>query len=304
LDFEEGFKDYYLHIFQLWKTTVNSNYTTSQLGLAPQDIPKFVILKDLIESNNSEESEKPFNFSEFKYFVRFLETFGLISSHLKPNLAKFFMQKLGYLLDLLILESESESEEDDDSEDVQGQQKNYQHIMPYVQVYITAYIKLLCEKIDIYREEYTDKNKENEIFVNEIRNMKKPSKFSTKFLESVDRDIKYIFIKKLGSKILDLALDMPNSVNQVKEIGEYVKKVKMTEELCLWLRESILKRLLSPGVTTYNILTSYFRIVETLGIIDPDMLNFRVVTGPVKKFLLKRSDLIRCIINFWKGERG
>lgn len=51
---------------------------------------------------------------------------------------------------------------------------------------------------------------------------------------------------------------------------------------------------------TLNILSTYFHIVETLTIIDEDMLSFNQVTSPVKKFLLQRVDLINTILAFWK----
>jgi hypothetical protein len=125
-------------------------------------------------------------------------------------------------------------------------------------------------------------------------------KFHQQFINSINRDSNYLFVKKLGSQILDFVLDFRNNISRIEEIAEYVKKVRMSEELSQWLLDQIKSRLLSPGVTTMNILSSYFHIVETLTIIDEDMLSFKQVTTPVKKFLLQRVDLINTILAFWK----
>lgn len=124
--------------------------------------------------------------------------------------------------------------------------------------------------------------------------------FHVLLTSSILRDANYLFLRKLGARILDFVLDFRNNISRIEEIAEYVKKLKMNEELSEWLLDQIKHRLLSPGVTTLNILSTYFHIVETLTIIDEDMLSFNQVTAPVKKFLLQRVDLINTILAFWK----
>lgn len=292
LEYKESFSNYMEPVFESWKKCVHKNFTNSQLGISHNN-KRYTFLKNLVEDEDYEEGvahfgnpSNLFDFSELKSFVSFHEIFSLSSSHLKPEFTNFMINKLSNLIDYLIVESFEGEDEFDDL------------LMPYANIFSSAYIQTLGEKIDEVRR-LVFQNKINQIC--EIRHFKE--KFSLKFMESICRDLNFIYVKKVGSKILDLVLDMPNTIEKVKEIAEYVKKVNMTEEVCEWLKQALVARLLSPGVTTYNILISYFNIVATLKIIDPNMLNLGNVIAPVKTFLLKRSDLIRCIIAFWKEER-
>lgn len=294
IDYNFHFKSYMEKIFENWKKCVHKNFTNSQLGISHNN-KRYDFLKNLVEEEGEDLEEgvahfgsasNLFDFSELKDFVTFHEVFSLTSSHLKPEFTQFMIEKQSQLIDYLIAESFEGEEEFDDL------------IMPYVGIFSSAYIQTLGEKIDNIRS-IAFQEKIHQIC--EIRHFKE--KFGLKFMESLIRDMNFIYVKKIGSKILDLVLDMPNTIEKVKEIAEYVEKVNMTEEICQWLREALVSRLLSPGVTTYNILISYFNIVATLKIIDPNMLNLSKVIAPVKAFLLKRSDLIRCIIAFWKEER-
>lgn len=293
LEYSDLFDAYLSSIFDDWKRYVHKNFSNEDLGISHNN-QRYEFVKGLVEEELEEEenvahfgnANKIFNVSELKQFISFHEIFGLTSSHLKPHVQNFMISKLRDLVDYLVVES---FEGEDDFDDV---------IMPYVDVFSYSYIKTLGEKIDQLRSQVFQ---EKIGHICEIQHFK--DNFSLKFMESLRKDMNYIYIKKVGSKILDLVLDMPNTIEKVKEIAEYVNRVNMTQEVCQWLRGALVSRLLSPGVTTYNILISYFNIVATLKIIDPNMLNLSAVIAPVKKFLLKRSDLIRCIIAFWKEER-
>lgn len=52
-----------------------------------------------------------------------------------------------------------------------------------------------------------------------------------------------------------------------------------------------------PGVITRNILDQYINMLKVLQIIDPQGLIFEKVTIPIKNYLLKRNDTLRCIIS-------
>ena len=68
----------------------------------------------------------------------------------------------------------------------------------------------------------------------------------------------------------------------------------MTEKLV----HAVEKRLLIPGVLTQNILNQYINILKVLQIIDPHGFIFDKITLPIKNYLLKRNDTLRCIISF------
>ena len=54
---------------------------------------------------------------------------------------------------------------------------------------------------------------------------------------SILRDANYLYVRKLGSRILDFVLDFRNNIPRIEEIAEYVKRLKMNEELSQWLLE-------------------------------------------------------------------
>lgn len=292
-EYADLFSAYMNSIFEDWKRYVHKNFSNADMGITHNN-QRYEFIKGLVEEEMEEEegvahfgnANKIFNVTELKQFITFHEIFGLTSSHMKPHFLNFMISKLSQLIDYLVAES---FDGEDDFDDV---------VMPYVDVFSYCYVKTLGEKMDQLRSQVFQ---EKISHICEIQHFK--DKFSLKFMEALRKDMNYIYIKKVGSKILDLVLDMPNTIEKVKEIAEYVKKVNMTQEVCQWLRGALVSRLLSPGVTTYNILISYFNIVATLKIIDSNMLNLSKVIAPVKKFLLKRCDLIRCIIAFWKEER-
>jgi anaphase-promoting complex subunit 2 len=58
------------------------------------------------------------------------------------------------------------------------------------------------------------------------------------------------------------------------------------------------RRLLIPGVLTQNVLNQYINMLKVLQILDPHGFIFERVTHPIKNYLLKRNDTLRCIISF------
>lgn len=73
-------------------------------------------------------------------------------------------------------------------------------------------------------------------------------------------------------------------VIQLSEVGEY-------------LNREVEKRLLIPGVITQSILNQYINMLKVLQILDPQGMIFEKITVPIKNYLLKRNDTLRCIIS-------
>ena len=59
----------------------------------------------------------------------------------------------------------------------------------------------------------------------------------------------------------------------------------------------IKKRLLIPGILTQNILNQYLNMLKVLQVLDPNGIVFDKITTPIKNYLLKRNDTLRCIIS-------
>lgn len=74
-------------------------------------------------------------------------------------------------------------------------------------------------------------------------------------------------------------------------------KSNLLAELAEQLYIGVKKRLLIPGVITQNILNQYLNMLKVLQIIDPHGIVFEKITVPIKTYLLKRNDTLRCIIS-------
>lgn len=81
------------------------------------------------------------------------------------------------------------------------------------------------------------------------------------------------------------------------ELKKAIERTNMLPDLAESVNESISKRLLIPGVITQNILNQYISMLKILQILDPNGIVFDRITLPIKAYLLKRSDTLRCIIN-------
>lgn len=48
---------------------------------------------------------------------------------------------------------------------------------------------------------------------------------------------------------------------------------------------------------TQNILNQYINMLKVLQILDPQGIIFEQITAPIKNYLLRRNDTLRCIIS-------
>ena len=72
-----------------------------------------------------------------------------------------------------------------------------------------------------------------------------------------------------------------------------MKLSELGESLCGAVR----RRLLIPGKIADQILDQYINMLKIMQILDPQGLIFDKITVPIKQYLLKRTDTLRCIIS-------
>ena len=173
-------------------------------------------------------------------------------------------------------------------EDNEGQN---QKILPYINFFYENYVKQFL------------------IFV---------AKFDTKgnyrqcnsVIKQLDVDISHIFIRIHSPKIFDFLLQMEESVGVMEEIKKCLDISNMLDDVTTILVENTQKRQLIAGVMTdsnfypffitkIGIIEQYINTVKTLQILDPEGYYFEKVITPIKKYLFKRPDVLRCIISLW-----
>lgn len=264
--------------FESWTTMKARELSTSQQGISE--------LRELGLINSSSQVVQ-FDESIWTSMLGFLEKFKLTTSLLKTNLEQVLVSRLEEVISRLLEISLSEGDEVGDG--IHEHDRMFKMIRPWAELYLKSFVKPFIFKLDDLRN----------MFIT-VKRRQESKRFSTRFIDLIETDFLYIFVKKLGCKILDFVLDFESCIDKIKELGEAAEKVNMSDDVCAWLRESIEKRLLTPGVTTSSIISTYFNIVLTQKIIDPDMLNLSSVTSNIKKFMKNRTNLVRSIISFWK----
>lgn len=97
-------------------------------------------------------------------------------------------------------------------------------------------------------------------------------------------------------KLFDMILAYPESEKVLFDLKEAIQKANnCLTEIGEVLLSSINKRLLIPGVITQSILNQYINILKVLQLLDKGLIYSKITT-PIKSYLLKRSDTLRCII--------
>ncbi|KRX01026.1 Cullin homology [Pseudocohnilembus persalinus] len=135
-------------------------------------------------------------------------------------------------------------------------------------------------------EENSESKKQKEQIIEQIQQI------STQINEKMHEFYSKICI----SHIFDFCLNYPDSHVISVELKQSLDFVPMMNELKENLIQQIKKRLLIPGVITQTILNYYINTLKFMQILDPQGFYFEEIIQTLKKYLLKRNDTIRCII--------
>ena len=97
-------------------------------------------------------------------------------------------------------------------------------------------------------------------------------------------------------RLFDMILAYPDSARLIFDLKAAIStNSTFLFELSDSLLTAIQRRLLIPGVITQSILNQYINILKVLQLLDKGLI-FAKVTAPIKAYLLKRPDTLRCII--------
>lgn len=96
-------------------------------------------------------------------------------------------------------------------------------------------------------------------------------------------------------RVFDMILAYPESEKLFFDLQAAIQKANYLSEIGDSLLSCVTKRLLIPGVITQTILNQYLNILKVLQLLDRGLI-FSKITAPIKAYLLKRPDTLRCII--------
>lgn len=91
-------------------------------------------------------------------------------------------------------------------------------------------------------------------------------------------------------------LDFPDSVPAIDDLKICMEKINLRSQIIKSLKTSLEARILHPGVNTMDILTGYVAAIKAIRYLDNSGVILEIVTGPIKEYLRKRNDTVRCVV--------
>ena len=97
-------------------------------------------------------------------------------------------------------------------------------------------------------------------------------------------------------RMFEMVTDYPESLPAIKELRDVVLTTSQLERISRDIRQIFQKRLLHLGASTSQILDVYVLLIRSLRHIDPSDMLLSYVADPIRSYLMKRKDTIRCIV--------
>ncbi|CED84265.1 Anaphase-promoting complex (APC), subunit 2 [Phaffia rhodozyma] len=98
------------------------------------------------------------------------------------------------------------------------------------------------------------------------------------------------------TELFDIIVNHPNTLPVLEDLRECLFRVDSRDALVKALHASNDKRLLHPGADTKDIISQYISTIRCLRIVDPPGVLLQKISSPIRSFLRKRPDTIRCIV--------
>jgi anaphase-promoting complex subunit 2 len=106
-------------------------------------------------------------------------------------------------------------------------------------------------------------------------------------------------------EIFELVAEYPDSQPAVEELKEVLEKTRMHQDVALSLKSALIRRLNHPGASTSQIIDMYINVIKVFRTLDPSDRLLQVVAEPVRTYLRKRQNTVRCIItSLTDAEKG
>ncbi|KAK2720140.1 anaphase-promoting complex subunit 2-like [Artemia franciscana] len=118
----------------------------------------------------------------------------------------------------------------------------------------------------------------------------------SKITEKLKNKVSHVFVSERKNQLFNIIIDYPESQPALEDLCFWLKKTNSYSEVMEALTESLQTRLLHPGVNTTDILTAYVSTMKSLNILDPSVAMLEAICIPVRNYLKRREDTIRCIV--------
>lgn len=104
------------------------------------------------------------------------------------------------------------------------------------------------------------------------------------------------FIRLRVSRVFEMVTEYPDSLPSILELRDVIVSTSQMESISREIQRIFQKRLLHLGASTSQILDVYVLMIRSLRHIDPSDMVLSFVAEPIRRYLMKRSDTLRCIV--------
>jgi anaphase-promoting complex subunit 2 len=128
-----------------------------------------------------------------------------------------------------------------------------------------------------------------------------PSAVSARLLQFVHET----YAAERTAQLFDIVVEYPESKPALVDLAQCVEQYAgLRKRMASALRSAFDRRLLHPGVATHDVLTAYTQAIRALRTLDPSGVLLQLVADPLKKYLKRRPDTVKCIINALTDDGG
>ncbi|KAL7993365.1 putative cullin domain-containing protein [Plasmopara halstedii] len=105
-------------------------------------------------------------------------------------------------------------------------------------------------------------------------------------------------------QLFEIIKEFPDSIPALEDLRQCLERTQQHGELVQEFRRALQSRLLQPGANTSAILDIYVSAIKAFQLLDPKGVLLEGLSGPIKEYLRKRKDTVRCIVQSLTEEQS
>ncbi|XP_078444610.1 anaphase-promoting complex/cyclosome 2 isoform X2 [Wolffia australiana] len=98
------------------------------------------------------------------------------------------------------------------------------------------------------------------------------------------------------AKLFDIIVDFPDSSPAIEDLKQCLDYTGQHSKLVESFVSSLRFRLLTAGASTNDILHQYVSTIKALRIVDPSGVFLEAIVEPIREYLRRRKDTVKCIV--------
>ncbi|EGZ09658.1 hypothetical protein PHYSODRAFT_564225 [Phytophthora sojae] len=132
----------------------------------------------------------------------------------------------------------------------------------------------------------------------------KDENLARKWRETLSRHVLQEFGSLRIKQLFEIIKEFPDSIPALEDLRLCLERTQQHGKLLREFRGALQSRLLQPGANTSAILDIYVSTIKAFRLLDPKGVLLEALSGPVKEYLRKRKDTVRCIVQSLTDEQN